>query len=80
MLPWALEYTTTLTHPSHGLVRLSCKRELPHTRGTYTRQHLHTHLGGTGVPTWLVQALHRYTQVPSPTLSTLRDDQSTRFR
>lgn len=30
--------------------------------------------------TWLVQALHRYTQVPSPTLSTLRDDQSTRFR
>lgn len=31
-------------------------------------------------PTWLVQALHRYTQVPSPTLSTLREDQSTRFR
>lgn len=31
-------------------------------------------------PTWLVHALHRYTQVPSPTLSTLRDDQSTRFR
>lgn len=35
---------------------------------------------GSAAPTWLVQALHRYTQVPSPTLSTLRDDQSTRFR
>lgn len=32
------------------------------------------------VHTWLVHALHRYTQVPNPTLSTLREDQSTRLR
>ena len=30
--------------------------------------------------TWLVQALHRYTQAPRPTLSRLPADQSTRFR
>ena len=30
--------------------------------------------------TLLVHALHRYTQLPSPTASTLSDDQSTRFR
>lgn len=35
---------------------------------------------GAQEPTWLVHALHRYTQVPSPTLSTLREDQSTRLR
>lgn len=51
----------------------------PHPRHTHMQALDHT-LVGTGAPTWLVQALHRYTQVPSPTLSTLRDDQSTRFR
>lgn len=36
--------------------------------------------GQCSVHTWLVHALHRYTQVPNPTLSTLREDQSTRLR
>lgn len=65
---------------SHGPARLRDQRKPPHSPEAHTRASTCTHTTGSGAPTWLVQALHRYTQVPSPTLSTLRDDQSTRFR
>lgn len=79
MLPQALEHPATLTlHMGQpdSMTRGSHPTPL---RRTHMQALAHT-LMGTGAPTWLVQALHRYTQVPSPTLSTLRDDQSTRFR
>lgn len=65
------------TDKSHNLVTCGGKRK-PHVSGHAARS-ARAEMIYYGVPlhTWLVQALHRYTQAPSPTLSRFPADQST---